>query len=186
VAFSHDAGGGAFTLTTQALGAGCIATGRTAAAATTSSLSGSNLTVSASQLEANTTAMGVIGFSETTWLGIPLPLLIPQSTGAPSGACNVWSDMTLVQVFTASATGAGSTVFPAVPASTQWLGLKAFTWVLALDTAANPLGLVTTNYRQIEWGDGAVVGTRRLYAFNNVSAPTGSADTTAVVVEFVF
>jgi hypothetical protein len=183
--FSHDAGGGAYTFYTQALGTGCTSTGRTALAATTASLSGSNLTVSASQLAANAVAIAVLGFNDTAWSGIPLPLLVPGTTGAPSGPCHVWSDMTVLQVFVASAAGSGSSIIPAVPASPTWVGLRAYSWVLALDAPANPLGVVTTNYRELNWGDGLVVGCRRLYAFNNVSAPTGTLSATAVVVEFL-
>lgn len=184
--FSHDAGGGAFSFFSQPLGAGCTATGRMSPATTTAALSGSNLTVGATQLAANAVAIGALGFSESNWMGIPLPFLVPGSTGAPSGPCNVWSGLTLLQGFLASAAGAGSTVFATVPASPQWVGLRAFSWVLALDPQANPLGVVTTNYRENNWGDGLVVGTKRLYAFNMVAAPTGSLDTVAIVVEFVF
>ena len=130
-------------------------------------------------------AIAVLGFDDTTWSGIPLPLLIPGSTGAPSGPCHVWSDMTILQVFTANAAGSGSSIIPAVPASPTWFGLRAYSWVLALDAPANPLGVVTTSYRELTWGDGLSIGSRRLYAFNNASLPTGSLDSTAVIVEFL-
>jgi hypothetical protein len=57
--------------------------------------------------------------------------------------------------------------------------------VVALDAPANPPDVVTTNHRELDRGDGLVVGCRRRYACNNVSAPTGTLSATAAVVEFL-
>jgi hypothetical protein len=185
-AFSLDAGSGTFSFFSQAIGLGCLATGRTVRAATTAALSAANLTVSVTNFAAGGIGLAVIGFNDVNWSGIPLPLLVPGSDTAPSGACNIWSDMILMQAFVASATGAGSSVFAAVPASPAWLGLRAYSWGLGIDAAANPLGVVTTNYRELNWGDALPVLARRNYAFNNVNAPTGSVDATGIIVEFVY
>jgi hypothetical protein len=86
----------------------------------------------------------VVGANGTTWGGIPLPFLIPGSDTAPSGPCNLYTDVILLQVTVASIAGA-TTTDVAVPATPDLNGLTTRSQNWCFDAMANPIGIVTSN-----------------------------------------
>jgi hypothetical protein len=129
---------------------GCISTGRTAPMAL-ASLGSMNwpagtgtLNGSATQLLANGPVLYVLGFSRLSWNGIPLPIDVPGSTGAPSGTCTIYNDVWLIRTAVASATGSATSplVFTPTP---DMNGITVYQQVWGLDAAANPFGITTSN-----------------------------------------
>lgn len=85
-----------------------------------------------------------LGGSDTTWGALPLPLPLPGTNSAPSGTCTVYCDWSVVIPVTSSATGSLTQSF-GFPANTSYNGQSVYSQVAALDSAANFIGLVTTN-----------------------------------------
>jgi hypothetical protein len=135
---------------------GCIATGRTTrmGASASSAMSWPTNTGTLRVTGSNALASGVIitavGTNNANWGPIPLPFEIPGSATAPSGACNLYNDVILLQVTVASTTGASTTNVP-VPATIDLHGLVARSQNWCLDAAANPLGVVTSNAVLHQW-----------------------------------
>jgi len=131
------------------VGTGCRATGRGSAftlnrTATFNWPAGmGTITVSGSNAPASAPVVAVLGASDTTWNGIPLPFLIPGSDTNPSGPCHVYTDVQAM-LFT-SATAAGSVPTTPMPVGLhQGLhGLNLIAQLWALDASA-AFGLVTS------------------------------------------
>ena len=129
---------------------GCLSTGRTSPIAITSvgsmnwAANTGTINASASQLQANGIALYVTGFSRLNWNGVPLPIDIPGSTGAPSGTCRIHTDVWLIRPVVASSTGTATNPL-AFTATPELNGLTIYTQVWGLDAAANPLGVTTSN-----------------------------------------
>lgn len=186
-AFSLDASSSSvFNLVGASLGTGCIASGNTSAATASSAYASGTLTLSGASLTASAPGALVLGTSQTSWGGIPLPFVLPGTTGYPSGTCTVYSDylIDLPQISTSS--GGLSQAFPlALGPST--LGGVLYHYGFTLDTAANGFGLVLSNSRFTGFGNGLVPGLGcRIYAFNNSAATTGTKDSTTVVTMFQY
>lgn len=184
--FSLDAGSAAaFNIVGVTFGTGCLATGRTTAASASSAYASGNLTLSASNLTGTAPGSIVLGTSRTNWGPLPLPLLLPGTTGFPSGSCNVYSDWVVDLPGTSTAAGGLSQVLPLALGPTT-LGVTVYHYGFSLDAAANALGLVTSSSRLTGFGDGTVLGGCRIYAVNNVGAVSGTKDSTIIVTEFQY
>jgi len=132
------------------VGDGCIATGRTVAmlANPGSSMNWAAPTammvVLGTHLQVNGIVFFTIGMDNTNWNGTPLPVVIPTSTGAPSGPCTVYADILASTLAIANSTGSASITytFPALPG---FHGLTFSSQIWGLDLAANPFGVTTSN-----------------------------------------
>jgi hypothetical protein len=172
-------------------GVGCIATGQTQpmlvvpTATVMSWPSGTGaLTVNASRLEPNGLFAWINGLDRTQWLGIPLPAVIPTSTGAPSGTCTLYTDLFVLTVGTASSTGT-ATLSLAYNVTPALHGFLIYTQAMGLDAAANPFGLTTSNLaaQQLVAPYPVPQPARRVYASGSLN-PTGSSDTAFLVTRF--
>jgi hypothetical protein len=129
---------------------GCLATGATNPMMATPQSSmtwtvGTGVhTVIGANLLANGTVLFVTGFSRTQWAGIPLPIQVPGSTGAPSGTCNIHTDVAVIIPRLATATGAVTNRIN-VPATPDLNGLTTYSQIWGIDPAANPTGITTSN-----------------------------------------
>lgn len=157
---------------------GCLATGRTqpmfatpANSPVTWSTGAGSLRVNASQLESNGVFAWVTGTNTTTWAGLPLPAVVPTSTGAPSGTCTIHTDLAVLTVAVASASGTAllNSAFVATPALH---GAIVYTQVLGLDAAANAIGLTTSNLviQQVVAPHAVPLGVIRLFATGGLGA----------------
>ena len=131
-------------------GDGCTATGRTAAFALTGSSTTTwatnrgELTATASNGPASAMAAWLIGFSATMSGSQPLPFLLPGTTGGASGPC--YLNTSVLATINGTLTAAGGLTFRVpVPLQPHFDGVNVFSQVIAPDSAANALGLVTTN-----------------------------------------
>ena len=165
-------------------GTGCIATGRTGTATSSGSYAvATGVTLGASQMTNSAPGGFVLGLSNTTWLGLTLPLDLPGTTGYPSGTCRVYTDWVVEQPTTSSATGSMSLAFPLTLGPATY-GVSFFHYAYCLDTAANALNLITSNARKVFLGDGATIGGCRVSNNNNNAATTGTKTALIVVTEF--
>jgi hypothetical protein len=144
-------------LSLTALKPGCLATGRatrmgaTAATVAMGWPSGTGtLRVTGTNALDSGLVITAVGTSNTNWSGIPLPFLIPGSDTAPSGACNLYNDVFLLQVTVASTAGATTTDVP-VPATPALHGLVVRSQNWCIDAMANPIGVVTSNAVIHQW-----------------------------------
>lgn len=137
-------------------GSGCIATGRTSpmrprfASTALWHLNAMAVQLGGSDGPANAAAVGVLGFSNTTFGGLPLPLLLPGSQTAPSGPCTVYCDVVLDVPGVLDA-GGGANLPVQTAIAPELHGLTFFHQLWAFDPPANPMGLVTSaaSVRQI-------------------------------------
>jgi hypothetical protein len=99
---------------------------------------------------ASTPALLVLGFSDSSWNGVPLPLpLAPQ--GAPLCQLLVGPDVFLA---TATTSTGGATVSLPVPGDPAAMGLRYFQQFVVYDPGANALGSTFSN------GGAGIVGAR--------------------------
>lgn len=88
-------------------------------------------------------AIWVSGLSTTSWNGVPLPIDVPGSAGAPSGTCTLRTDVLDVRVVSVGPGFASlSLSFPANPA---FHGATIYTQAVGIDPAANPSGFTISN-----------------------------------------
>ena len=122
------------------LGAGCAGTNGVPVLTSTPPRLGQNITLSCSNLVPGQFGWLVVGFSNTTWNGNPLPLDL-GSLGMPgcTGYCSV--DLSVGGVNTG---GTLATSF-LWPAATGTLGTSIYTQALGLDPGVNAFGAVTSN-----------------------------------------
>jgi hypothetical protein len=132
------------------LGTGCKATGDTLpiTLAGSSSASWSQGTITASytgsHLPKGSLVSLVLGTSTTIWAPLPLPFVLPGSNVSPSGACTVYCDWLALVPAATDATGKMTTSLGG-PVNTGNHGGSIYAQVVALDAAANNMGLVTSN-----------------------------------------
>ncbi len=131
-------------------GTGCKATGNTSNASVSGSASGNwpsksvSLGYSAARLPASAGVVLILGGSNALIAGLPLPIQLPGTSGAASGACTVYNDI-LVQVpSVASASGAASWNI-GLPVNPFFNGLSIFGQVWAIDMPANNWHVVSTS-----------------------------------------
>lgn len=170
-------------------GSGCKATGRTQPMSAvpgnspmTWSTGSGNLRVNSTQLQSNGAIAWVTGTNIATWSGLPLPLAIPTSVGAPSGTCTVYTDAAALTLATASGNGTATLTIPfaAVPALH---GVLVYTQVLGLDAAANPFGMTTSNLvaQQVVAPYALPLGISRVYQLGGASGVV-TLETSGVLV----
>jgi len=130
---------------------GCLATGNTQPMTIATSLApmnwpaGTGTTAdTASQLVHNGAIFWALGFDRVSWNGNPLPIVVPGSAGAPSGACSLLLDIAVTQFAIASAAGAAqlNLAFHMQPGLH---GARFYEQVLGLDLPANPFGVTASN-----------------------------------------
>lgn len=132
-------------------GLGCISTGQTLAMLATGSstmtwsTNSGLLNVATTRAAANAPMAHIIGVDKTTCLGLPLPIELPGTNGAPSGSCflHLCPIGAAINTGTASATGAWTSSVP-VPAFSWWNGFTLLSQTVAVDVGANPWNLVTS------------------------------------------
>jgi hypothetical protein len=132
-------------------GTGCRVTGQPIATMTANGtqsitwLGGfANVTVDGSGLQPNGLSLFCTSLDRSVFGGIPLPAVIPGSIGAPSGTCTIYSDIVTLATVANSATGTASNTITFWP-SVWYHGLNLYSQIWALDPAANPFGLATSN-----------------------------------------
>jgi len=134
---------------------GCLATGRTATMLASPNVSTTTapmnwpagtgtLVVNGSNLLGGGVVFFSQGFDKTQFNGIPLPALIPTSTGAPSGSCNLYVNP-VVNTFAVAAAGGTAVLNQAFGVNPTMHGIVVYGQILGLDPAANPLGIVSSN-----------------------------------------
>jgi hypothetical protein len=87
----------------------------------------------------NSLAILVLGFSNTNWLGIPLPLPLVQAPG-----CSIYTDLVVTFNVLTNATGAGSAAV-AIANDVSIIGGHYYTQFWGLQLGFNPLGLSFSN-----------------------------------------
>lgn len=168
---------------------GCLATGATQGMSIAPANSPVDWTagvatqsVNATRLQSNGLIAWVSGTNTALWGGIPLPFVIPTSTGAPSGTCSLYTDLALLTVAVASASGTAQLVqqFAVTPALH---GVLLPTQVLGLDAAANPFGVTSSNLvvQQLIAPYPAAIGISRVYALGGLPA-TGTVDANSPLI----
>jgi hypothetical protein len=130
---------------------GCLATGNAQPMTIATSLgpmnwpAGTGTAVdSASQLLHNGAILWAFGFDRVSWGGLPLPITVPGSAGAPSGACNLLIDIAMTQFAIASAAG-GAQLSLGFHVQPGLHGARFYEQVFGLDQAANPFGVTASN-----------------------------------------
>jgi hypothetical protein len=103
-----------------------------------------NLSYLGGNLPNSAPAWIAIGTSGSQWSGVPLPVPVPGSAAAPSGTCSVYNNWLILLPAIASATGSlqtniGMNVHPGMH------GASLFAQAIAIDLAANSVGLVLSN-----------------------------------------
>jgi hypothetical protein len=168
-------------------GVGCVHTGRanSMGAAGGSSMNWGmgtgTLSIAGTEGPANGIVLVVLGFSSASFAGLPLPFLVPGSATSPSGSCHLYSSVNLIFAASTDQAGASTTNVP-VPATLDLHALRSFEQIWALDAAANPTGLVTSNGVNHNWvAPFATVPVARVYASGNLG-PTGLSNTAYGVV----
>ncbi len=172
-------------------GSGCVATGQTdpmLAAPTSTAMSWptgtGDLVVNGSRLLPNGVIVWVNGLDRTQWNGIPLPLTVPTSTGAPSGTCTLYTDPFFLTAATASATGTAQLSLP-LTVTPALHGFVVYTQILGLDAAANAFGFTTSNLaaQQLVAPYASPNPARRVYRAGTL-APTGTSDGGQLITQF--
>ncbi|MCU0864987.1 MAG: hypothetical protein MUC36_14450 [Planctomycetes bacterium] len=162
---------------------GCVATGRTqpiAIAPLNSSVDWvaglAQQRVSGQQLLANGIVVWASGSGAGSWSGAPLPILLPTTTGAPSGTCTLFTDPAWLTAGVASASGTAllQLQYAVTPALH---GALLPVQLIGLDAAANALGITTSNLvvQQLVAPYPAAPGIQRVYAVGGLAA-TGTVD----------
>jgi len=130
---------------------GCLSTGHTQPIMIATSLGSTNWPAgtgttadSASGLLAGGAIFWALGFDRTSWNGNPLPIVVPGSPGAPSGACYLRLDVASTRFAVASAGGTAqlNLAFGVQPALH---GVEFYEQLFGLDAAANPFGVTASN-----------------------------------------
>ncbi|MEZ5967029.1 MAG: serine hydrolase [Planctomycetota bacterium] len=97
---------------------------------------------------ASTPIVWMLGFSRTSWNGVPLPLSLGP-WGAPG--CSLWAAPNLTVGDASGRTGAGS-VSLRLPANPSLIGGHLYTQVSCVDPRANSLGLAYSNGLDVRIG----------------------------------
>lgn len=92
----------------------------------------------------SSTVWGLIGVSDATLGGIPLPLELPGTAASPSGPCSIYNDVWLTLAALSTPSGA-VTVNLGIGVNVTFNGLSVFSQLLELDAAANNWGFVLSN-----------------------------------------
>jgi hypothetical protein len=176
-------------LATGKYGSGCIHSGRTAAMGANATAVQVNWTTGTGIMRVTASAgpnVGAVvllsGFSRATAFGsIPLPYLIPNTNGHPSGDCFLHADISFVAAGLTNAAGSATLDTP-VPVTLDLAGLTIYSQLLALDQN-NAAGVITSNGVSHHWVApfGPVLGTR-IWRSNDINAPTGSVNKNQQVV----
>ncbi|MGE3880748.1 MAG: hypothetical protein AB7I19_16935 [Planctomycetota bacterium] len=138
-------------LSTQQVGGGCEATGRTGPMRAAGAFvhDWPNGTFRATFGSENGPASGAhiatIGFDNLQWLGIPLPFEIPGSNVGPSGRCFVHNDILRAVGGNSNAAGVFTTGQLNLVLDTNLHGITFHHQVVALDASANASGFVTSD-----------------------------------------
>ena len=140
-------------------GTGCTATGRSGPATLDARAepnwsnkpaqipSTVDLIYDGSAFPAGASVFMAFGLSASAAGSMPLPFVLPGTATAPSGACSMYTDYTLVAPVQADAQGAFSATYTAAMKMVPG-GANIFAQAIALDAGANPYGLVLSNLAQ--------------------------------------
>jgi hypothetical protein len=123
-----------------ALGGGCAGTNGVPALFATSPTLGATVNLTCTSLRPNHAALFLIGFSNTNWLGVPLPVDLGL-LGMPG--CTGYTSADLVNAVVQTTGVAQSTV--ALPTVQTALGVNLHVQVLAQDPGANAFGAVVSS-----------------------------------------
>jgi len=138
------------TMAVSRYGAGCMASGASAPFALTGGSSvdwpnhAGQVTATTSAGPPRAPAVYLVGASATSYGGLPLPLLLPGTSGGASGPCYLNTDVLLSIAGALSSSGA-ATFRVDVPLFPFLSGVDLFGQAFAVDGAANSLGLVSSN-----------------------------------------
>lgn len=138
--------------TYTAFGAGCVGSAGTPTLRAASGhlpWAGDTFPVQIANVLPVTSVLVLLGLSNTSWFGIPLPFDLTAS-GMPGCSALVSGELT----FTAASSAGIATLSLPIPNVTALLSAHFYNQALVLDLAANPLGLTTSN------GAEAVIGGR--------------------------
>ncbi|MHC4515995.1 MAG: S8 family serine peptidase, partial [Planctomycetota bacterium] len=110
---------------------------------------GQKLNITLSQALPNTTAILMIGASNTTWSGGSLPFSLAPVGG---GTCVLYVSLDALLSYPTGATGSVTASLTA-PTNKALLGAKAWVQYAVIDPQANPFGHVTTNAATVVLGN---------------------------------
>lgn len=107
------------------------------------------ISLGARYLLPNQSAVALLGLSNQTFAGLPLPYVLPGSTTAPSGTCLLAASGELQ--LPGSSSGTGTFSFNTnLPVLANANGRRFFMQVAGLAPAANPTGIVTSDAAYIQ------------------------------------
>jgi len=138
------------TTQVRSTGTGCKATGHSSAAlmngsASTKWTTGTvTLSYNGSRLPPSSVILLGVGANKESLGGVPLPLELPGTASAPSGACRIYNDFIVTVPALTTATGSTTLNLP-IAVIAAYNGLTAYAQFIAVDAAANNFGVVLTN-----------------------------------------
>lgn len=148
------------------------------------------LNLTGNRLLANGSVVLVFGLDKTSWAGQSLPLVIPTSTGAPSGTCTIYENILVTVPGTAN--GSGSWAIPIaftlpIPTLMALNGLTTYAQVMGLDAQANPFGLTASKmgmHNIVAPFPAAPIA--RVYRSGDIANPVGSTvqNTNTLITRF--
>jgi hypothetical protein len=103
-----------------------------------------NVRLDAGQLEPQGSVLFAVGFSASSWLGLPLPLPLPGTDSSPSGQCYVNSSWDVIG-FAAAADANGHAFNSFAVRLPAAVGLNLYTQAIGLAANANAFGIVPSN-----------------------------------------
>lgn len=138
-------------LSTQQVGGGCEATGRTGPMSANGAFIHDwpngvfRATFGSANGPSSAPHIAAIGFDNQLWLGIPLPFEIPGSNVGPSGRCFVHNDILRAVGGNSNAAGVFTTGQQNLVLDANLHGITFHHQVIALDAGANASGFVTSD-----------------------------------------
>lgn len=108
-----------------------------------------NFSLGARNLLPNQLSVAILGLSNTSYAGLPLPLLLPGSATAPSGPCFLAASLDLEFPGLSNASGVFSFA-SSMPLAANANGRRFFLQTASLAPTANPTGVVTSDAAYIQ------------------------------------
>ena len=168
-AFAYALDAGTAITPTTTFGSGCQTSGGTTPALTAGAATvGANWNLSLANGPASSAGILILGGSNTTFNGTPLPILL-DPLGAPNCRLSVSMDITIAVVTNASRAFSANVPIPAVP---PMAGSTFYAQAAISDVFANTLGLVTSSSASATVG--VTPQASALAATGSATATTGS------------
>ncbi|MCB9891714.1 MAG: hypothetical protein H6832_10040 [Planctomycetes bacterium] len=140
----------------NSLGAGCKAYGETSRVSLSHGISHSwqkgttTWTFSGDRLPPSGVVVLALGFDNARWGALPLPLTLPGTSNATSGACTLFISPDVTAAFPVQANGRFSQTF-SLGLDMRFHGLDVHAQLLAPDARANAFGWIVSNAVSRHW-----------------------------------